>query len=155
MSMGFFFPRTNILRTMGNQKLGWMPVAIFRRNMDDSPMVVVWPSCGADGEYNSVALSQRKMPYEVMPTPDPHPPFALAHRYLCHLGEPPHSVHAERRRHRTGCRTSLGQFSRTPRSADSDAPISTSTHHKIGRSVPNFGAHPHQEKPTSIIWHYL
>ncbi|KAH9009492.1 hypothetical protein EDB85DRAFT_2162656 [Lactarius pseudohatsudake] len=66
---------------MGNQKLGWM--AIFGRNMDDSPMVVVWPSCGADGEYNSVALSHRKVPYGVMPTPDPHPPFALAHRYLC------------------------------------------------------------------------
>ncbi|KAH9024733.1 hypothetical protein EDB85DRAFT_2150262 [Lactarius pseudohatsudake] len=80
---------------MCNQKLGWMAIS-FGRNMDDSPMVVVWPSCGADGEYNSVALSQRKMPYEVMPTPDPHPPFALAHRYLCHLGEPPHSVHAER-----------------------------------------------------------
>ncbi|KAH9016722.1 hypothetical protein EDB84DRAFT_712702 [Lactarius hengduanensis] len=67
---------------MGNQKLGWMAIS-FGRNMDDSPMVVVWPSCGADGEYNSVALSQRKVPYEVMLTPDPHPPFALAHRYLC------------------------------------------------------------------------
>ncbi|KAH9024839.1 hypothetical protein EDB84DRAFT_1505931 [Lactarius hengduanensis] len=46
-------------------------------------MAVMWPSRGADGEYNSVALSQHKVPYEVMPTLDPHPPFALAHRYLC------------------------------------------------------------------------
>jgi len=44
--------------------------------MGDSPMVVVWPSRGAEGKYTPVALSQRKAPYEVMPTPDPHPPFA-------------------------------------------------------------------------------
>lgn len=47
----------------------------FGRNMGDSPMVVVWPSRGADGNYDSVTLSQRKAPYETMPTPDPHPPF--------------------------------------------------------------------------------
>ncbi|KAH9026555.1 hypothetical protein EDB84DRAFT_337799 [Lactarius hengduanensis] len=64
-----------ILHTTGNQMLGWMAIG-FGRNMGDSPMAVVWPSCGADGEYNSVALSQRKAPYEVMPTSDPHPPFA-------------------------------------------------------------------------------
>ncbi|KAH8993434.1 hypothetical protein EDB92DRAFT_2086336, partial [Lactarius akahatsu] len=62
-----------ILRTTGNQMLGWM--AIFGRNIGDIPMVVVWPSRGADGEYSSVALSQPKAPYEVIPTPDPHPPF--------------------------------------------------------------------------------
>ncbi|KAH9026558.1 hypothetical protein EDB84DRAFT_1501677, partial [Lactarius hengduanensis] len=45
-----------ILRTLGNQKLSWMVIG-FGRNMGDSPMVVVWPSRGADGEYNSVALS--------------------------------------------------------------------------------------------------
>ena len=43
--------------------------------MGDSHMVVVWPSRGADGNYDSVTLSQRKAPYETMPTPDPHPPF--------------------------------------------------------------------------------
>ena len=43
--------------------------------MGDSSMVVVWPSRGENGEYNSVTLSQRKAPYEVMPTVDPHPPF--------------------------------------------------------------------------------
>ena len=43
--------------------------------MANSPMVVVWPSRGADGNYNSVTLSQRKAPYETMPKPDPHPPF--------------------------------------------------------------------------------
>ncbi|KAH9168282.1 hypothetical protein EDB89DRAFT_2074102 [Lactarius sanguifluus] len=71
----------------------------FGRNMGDSPMEVVWPSRGADGEYNSVALSHCKVPYEVMPTPDLQPLFALAHRYLCaagrdvehHLGIQPHA----------------------------------------------------------------
>ncbi|KAH9020858.1 hypothetical protein EDB85DRAFT_2152802 [Lactarius pseudohatsudake] len=64
-----------ILRTTGNQMLGWMAIG-FRRNIGDSPMVVVWPSRGADGEYDSVALLQRKALYEIMTTPDPHPPFA-------------------------------------------------------------------------------
>ena len=43
--------------------------------MGDSPMVVVWASGGASGIYDSVTLSQRKAPYEIMPTPDPDPPF--------------------------------------------------------------------------------
>jgi hypothetical protein len=47
----------------------------FGRNMGDSAMVVVWPSRGPSGNHDSVTLSQRKAPYEVMPTPDPHPPF--------------------------------------------------------------------------------
>ena len=41
-----------------------------------SPMAVVWPSRGADGIYDTVTLSQRKAPYETMPTPDPNPLFA-------------------------------------------------------------------------------
>ena len=84
--------RTDILRTTGLQKLGWMAMYVrprgrfdwaltstttsgFGRYMANSPMVVVWPSRGADGNYNSVTLSQRKAPYETMPKPDPHPPF--------------------------------------------------------------------------------
>jgi hypothetical protein len=43
--------------------------------MSDSAMVIMWPSSDADGSYASVTLSQRKAPYETMPTPDPHPPF--------------------------------------------------------------------------------
>ncbi|KAH8993378.1 hypothetical protein EDB92DRAFT_1944530 [Lactarius akahatsu] len=73
-------------------------VSGFGRNMGDSPMVVVWPSRGPDGEYNSVALLQRKAPYEVMPTPDPHPPFtaklSITDTYG-HRGEPSKSVHSE------------------------------------------------------------
>ncbi len=38
-------------------------------------MVVVWPSRGVDGVFDSVTLSQRKAPYETMPTPDRNPPF--------------------------------------------------------------------------------
>jgi hypothetical protein len=47
--------------------------------MSDSPMVIMWPSrrddTDTDGYYASVTLSQRKAPYETMPTPDPDPPF--------------------------------------------------------------------------------
>jgi hypothetical protein len=49
----------------------------FGHNMGDSPMVVVWPSRGLNGTYDFVTLSQRKAPYETMPTPDPNPPFAV------------------------------------------------------------------------------
>jgi len=43
--------------------------------MGDSAMVIMWPARGADGSYVSVTLSQRKAPYEIMPTLDPDPPF--------------------------------------------------------------------------------
>jgi hypothetical protein len=87
----------------------------FGRYMANSPMVVVWPSRGSDGNYNSVTLSQRKAPYETMPKPDPHPPFKarlskfdtwVRTTVLCHdvcivdffvaghAGEPPNNVHA-------------------------------------------------------------
>ncbi|KAH9168263.1 hypothetical protein EDB89DRAFT_1992789 [Lactarius sanguifluus] len=88
----------------------------FGCNMGGGPMDVVWPSRGADGEYNSVALLQRKALYEVMPMLDPHPPFAAklsltdthvrapldCFRFFItfcagHHGEPPNSVHAERK----------------------------------------------------------
>jgi len=48
--------------------------------MGDSAMVIMWPSHDADnGSYTSpVTLSQRKAPYETMPTPDPNPPFIAA-----------------------------------------------------------------------------
>ena len=49
--------------------------------MRDSAMVIMWPTRDADSDsdsdssYASVTLSQRKAPYETMPTPDPDPPF--------------------------------------------------------------------------------
>ena len=58
--------------------------------MSDSPMVIMWPSrddADPDGHYASVTLSQRKAPYETMPTPDPDPPFVatleLAETSVC------------------------------------------------------------------------
>ena len=84
---------TDTLRTTGSQPLGWMAMYVitdavytqdadvgshtsgFGRYMGDSAMVVVWPSRDADGNYTSATLSQRKAPYEIMPTPDPDPPF--------------------------------------------------------------------------------
>ncbi len=47
----------------------------FGRIMRDSAMVIMWPTRDADGSYASVTLSQRKAPYETMPTHDPNPPF--------------------------------------------------------------------------------
>ncbi|KAH8995244.1 hypothetical protein EDB86DRAFT_2923020 [Lactarius hatsudake] len=112
-----------ILRTLGDEKLGWMAIG-FGRNMGDSPMVVVWPSRGADGEYNSVALSQRKAPFEVMPTPDPHPPFT-AKLSITDTYAPP-----------DGMQNIIWAFSRTPPGSDDPgAPISI--HHKIGRGMLN------------------
>ena len=43
--------------------------------MRDSAMVIMWPTRDADGSYSSVTLSQRKAPFETMPTHDPDPPF--------------------------------------------------------------------------------
>ena len=58
--------------------------------MSDSPMVIMWPTrddADADGYYASVTLSQRKAPYETMPTPDSDPPFVatleLAETSVC------------------------------------------------------------------------
>ncbi|KAH9026697.1 hypothetical protein EDB83DRAFT_2678792 [Lactarius deliciosus] len=101
-------------------KLGWMAIG-FGRNMGDSPMVVVWPSHSADGEYNSVALLQCKVLYEVMPTPDPHPPFAAK------LSLTDTDVTVENPQIAFTCNA--------PGSADSDGPISP--HHKIGRGMLN------------------
>jgi hypothetical protein len=36
---------------------------------------MMWPSRDEDGSYVSATLSQRKAPFEVMPKPDPNPPF--------------------------------------------------------------------------------
>ena len=48
----------------------------FGHRMAHSPMVIMWPSRDAeDGSYGSVTLSQRKAPYETMPTLDTDPPF--------------------------------------------------------------------------------
>ncbi|KAH9024846.1 hypothetical protein EDB84DRAFT_424357 [Lactarius hengduanensis] len=95
-------------------------VSDFGRNMGDSPMVVVWPSRGAEGEYHSVALLQRKALYEVMPTPDPHPPFAaklsLTDTYV--TVQNPQIAFTRKRdvEHHLGIQA--------PGSADSDGPIS-------------------------------
>lgn len=48
--------------------------------MRDSAMVIMWPTRDSDavsddGSYASVTLSQRKAPFETMPTLDPDPPF--------------------------------------------------------------------------------
>jgi hypothetical protein len=43
--------------------------------MRDSAMVIMWPTRDTDGSDASVTLSQRKAPYETMPTLDPDPPF--------------------------------------------------------------------------------
>ena len=50
----------------------------FGRFMRDSAMVIMWPTRDEDGSYGSVTLSQRKAPYETMPTLDPDPPFIAA-----------------------------------------------------------------------------
>jgi hypothetical protein len=47
----------------------------FGHYMRDSAMVIIWPTRDEDGSYASVTLSQRKAPYETMPTHDPDPPF--------------------------------------------------------------------------------
>ncbi|KAH9023561.1 hypothetical protein EDB83DRAFT_1987869 [Lactarius deliciosus] len=125
-----------ILRTLGKQKLGWMAIG-FGRNMGDSPMVVAWPSRGADGEYNSVALSQRKAPFEVMPTPDPHPPFtaklSITDTYV--TVENP-QIAFTRDAPPDGMQNIIWAFSHTPPGSDDpDAPISI--HHKIGRGMLN------------------
>ncbi|KAH9026688.1 hypothetical protein EDB83DRAFT_2319748 [Lactarius deliciosus] len=75
-AVDWFRPRHDMQRSWAAAQRDPTHVSGFGRNMGDSPMVVVWPSRGADGEYNSVALLQLKALYEVMPTPDPHPPFA-------------------------------------------------------------------------------
>ena len=43
--------------------------------MGDSPMVIVWPTRDEDGYFDEVILSQRKAPYQTMPTPDKNPPL--------------------------------------------------------------------------------
>ncbi|KAH9014671.1 hypothetical protein EDB85DRAFT_2157284 [Lactarius pseudohatsudake] len=109
-------------------------VSGFGRNMGDSPMVIVWPPRGADGEYNSVALSQRKAPYEVMPTPDPHPPFtaklSITDPYV--TVENP-QIAFTRNAPPDGMQNIIWAFSRTPPGSDPGAPISI--HHKIGRGM--------------------
>lgn len=47
----------------------------FGHFMGDSAMVIMWPTRDEDGSYASVTLSQRKAPFETMPTLDPDPPF--------------------------------------------------------------------------------
>ncbi|KAH9053364.1 hypothetical protein EDB87DRAFT_1835283 [Lactarius vividus] len=109
----------------------------FGRTMGDSPMVVVWPSRGADGGYSSVALSQRKAPYEVMPTPDPHPPFAaklsLTDTYVT-VANP--QIAFTRNAPPDGMQNIIWAFSRTPPESDDPGAL-ISIHHKVGRGMLN------------------
>ncbi|KAH9017323.1 hypothetical protein EDB85DRAFT_2294901 [Lactarius pseudohatsudake] len=112
--------------------LGWIAIG-FGRNM-----VVVWPSRGADGEYNSVALSQRKAPYEVMPTPDPHlrsPPSSRSPIPTCVTVENP-QIAFTRNAPPDGMQNIIWAFSRTPPGSE-DPGVPISIHHKIGRGVLN------------------
>ncbi|KAH8995248.1 hypothetical protein EDB86DRAFT_2923083 [Lactarius hatsudake] len=109
----------------------------FGRNMADSPMVIVWPSHDADGAFASVTLSQRKSPYEMMPTPDPKPPFAakLSLYNTSVTGEHP-QIAFTRQAPKDGMQNIIWAFSRTPPvSADADAHISI--HQRIGRGTLN------------------
>ncbi|KAH9023570.1 hypothetical protein EDB83DRAFT_2527304 [Lactarius deliciosus] len=145
-----------VLRSTGVQRLGWMAMYVihatyspknsagadglrsgFGRNMADSPMVIVWPSHDADGALDSVTLSQRKSPYETMPTPDPKPPFAakLSLSNTSVTGEHP-QIAFTRRAPKDGMQNIIWAFSRTPPgSADADAHISI--HQRIGRGTLN------------------
>ncbi|KAH9053357.1 hypothetical protein EDB87DRAFT_1690378 [Lactarius vividus] len=125
-----------ILRTTGNQMLGWMTTG-FGRNMGDSPMVVVWPSRGADGGYSSVAPSQCKAPYKVMPTPDPHPPFAaeLSLTDTCVTVANPQIAFTQNAPP-DGMQNIIWAFSRTPPASD-DPGVLISIHHKVGCGVLN------------------
>ncbi|KAH8993440.1 hypothetical protein EDB92DRAFT_1854186 [Lactarius akahatsu] len=125
-----------VLRSTGLQRLGWMAIG-FGRNMADSPMVIVWPSYDADGAFGSVTLSQRKSPWEIMPTPDPKPPFAakLSLSDTSVTGEHP-QIGFTRRAPKDGMQNIIWAFSRTPPgSADADAHISI--HQRIGRGMLN------------------
>ncbi|KAH9170948.1 hypothetical protein EDB89DRAFT_1975460 [Lactarius sanguifluus] len=125
-----------VLRSTGVQTLGWMAIG-FGHNMADSPMVIVWPSHDADGVVDSVTLSQRKSPYETMPTPDPKPPFAakLSLSDTSVTGEYP-QIAFTRRAPKDGIQNIIWAFSRTPpESADADTHISI--HQRIGRGTLN------------------
>ncbi|KAH9055419.1 hypothetical protein EDB87DRAFT_1834174 [Lactarius vividus] len=114
-----------VLRSTGEQRLGWMAIG-FGRNMADSPMVVVWPSRDADDGFGSVTLSQRKSPYETMPTPDPSPLFTakLSLSDTSVTGEHP-QIAFTRRAPKDGMQNIIWAFSCTPPgSADADADIS-------------------------------
>ncbi|KAI0301051.1 hypothetical protein B0F90DRAFT_1817333 [Multifurca ochricompacta] len=103
--------------------------------MSDSPMVVMWPSHSRDsedGSFVSVTLSQRKAPYEVMPTPDLNPPFvatlSLSNTSLIseHL-----QMAFTRPAPPDGMQNIIWAFSRTPpESSDENAHISI--HHEFG-----------------------
>ncbi|KAI9437543.1 hypothetical protein H4582DRAFT_2077126 [Lactarius indigo] len=140
--------------------------------MGDSPMVVMWPPHGADGEYSSVALSQRKAPYEVMPTPDPHPPFVaklsltdtyvraplisfqflLSKESFCKVTVENPQIAFTRNAPPDGMQNIIWAFSRMPPGSDDpDAPISI--HHKVGRGklnltrIPPIPAEPPEPLP--------
>ncbi|KAH9991814.1 hypothetical protein BJV77DRAFT_1006009 [Russula vinacea] len=120
-----------VLRSTGAQKLGWMALG-FGHLMSDSAMVIMWPSSDADGSYASVTLSQRKAPYETMPTPDPHPPFVatLELSETSVTGDHP-QMGFIRPAPPDGMQDIIWAFSRTPpESADEDAHISV--HHLYG-----------------------
>ncbi|KAI0250131.1 hypothetical protein BJV78DRAFT_609685 [Lactifluus subvellereus] len=119
------------LRSTGAQKLGWMAIG-FGNLMGDSAMVIMWPSRDEDGSYASVTLSQRKAPFEVMPEPDPNPPFVATLELggTSVTGEHP-QIAFTRPAPPDGLQNIIWAFSRTsPESADEN--VDLSVHHKYG-----------------------
>lgn len=105
--------------------------------MRDSAMVIMWPTRDADGSYASVTLSQRKAPYETMPTLDPDPPFIATLDLLetSVTGDNPQMAFT-RPAPPDGMQHIIWAFSRTPpESVDEDSHISI--HHRFGTSVLN------------------
>ncbi|KAH9170944.1 hypothetical protein EDB89DRAFT_2184862 [Lactarius sanguifluus] len=115
----------------GSQKLGWVANS-FGRNMGDSFMVVVWPSHGADGEYNSMVLSQRKARTRscrrrirtLRSTPNSRSPIPTS------PWRTPNSAQLD------GMQNIIWAFSRTPRDWRTRM-LPISIHHQIGRDMLN------------------
>ncbi|KAH9957857.1 hypothetical protein BGW80DRAFT_187970 [Lactifluus volemus] len=124
------------LRSTGEQELGWMAIG-FGEMMGGSPMVIMWPSRDEDGSYSSVTLSQRKAPFEVMPEPDPDPPFtATLYMEGTSVTEEHPQMAFTRPAPPDGLQEIIMAFSRTsPGSADENVPISV--HHWSGQDVLN------------------
>ncbi|KAH9957987.1 hypothetical protein BJV74DRAFT_873365 [Russula compacta] len=126
-----------ILRSTGEQGLGWMAVG-FGHRMAHTPMVIMWPSRdGEDGSYGSVTLSQRTAPYETMPTLDTDPPFnaTLDISITTVTGEYPQMAFT-RPAPGDGMQNIIWAFSRTP-PVSADVDVHIAVHHLFGRAKLN------------------
>ena len=91
--------------------------------MSDSAMVIMWPSrdaADADGSYSSVTLSQRKAPYETMPTPDLDPPFVATLDLAETSVRPPPSSLSKSKAHDAQCSAFLNRGCSLGLRGDSD-----------------------------------